>query len=128
MGHAQHPNYPEKHQAIHTPRLHGGPVIWNSAAQKFMSDSSNSAVVRKLAVAAGIPVQDCIAKQGTSNGSTIGPPIASHTGIKTVDVGVSQLAMHSIREMCGVQDTWFYKKLFREFFETFTREDGELFC
>ena len=37
-------------------------------------------------------------------GSTIGPLTAAATGIKTVDVGVPSLGMHSIRETVGARD------------------------
>ena len=37
-------------------------------------------------------------------GSTIGPVLAQSTGIETVDIGVAQLAMHSVRETCGTRD------------------------
>lgn len=59
-------------------------------------------------------------------GSTIGPILASNLGCRTVDVGMPQLAMHSIREMCGVDDVALAYKHFLSFFRDFSELDAEL--
>jgi len=59
-------------------------------------------------------------KQDGMCGSTIGPTIASKAGIKTIDIGAPQLAMHSIRETCGVIDLLYYKHLFAAFFNKYS--------
>jgi aspartyl aminopeptidase len=59
-------------------------------------------------------------------GSTIGPILASNLGCRTVDVGMPQLAMHSIREMCGVDDVALAYKHFLAFFKEFSQIDATL--
>jgi aspartyl aminopeptidase len=48
--------------------------------------------------------------------------MAAKAGIRTIDIGAPMLAMHSIRELCGVIDLHYYKLLFQEFF----KENNEL--
>lgn len=48
--------------------------------------------------------------------------------MRTIDVGISQLSMHSIRETCGTVDSWYFYELFKTFFEMFHTvplNDGE---
>ena len=45
--------------------------------------------------------------------------MAAKAGLKTIDIGAPQLAMHSIRETCGVIDLLYYKKLFEVFFTSY---------
>ena len=65
-------------------------------------------------------------KNDSPCGSTIGPMMAAKAGIKTIDIGAPQLAMHSIRETCGVIDTLYYRKLFLGFFNHYGSIPQEL--
>ena len=47
--------------------------------------------------------------------------IASKIGLKTIDMGVAQLSMHSIREFCGIVDVFKYRQLFEAFFARFEK-------
>lgn len=71
-----------------------------------------------------IPLQDFIVRNDIACGSTIGPTLSSHS-LRTADVGVPQLSMHSVREMCGVHDVDNAVKLFSAFYERFGEIEKE---
>ena len=75
--------------------------------------------VRELARIAGIGVQEFMVRNDCPCGSTIGPMVASNTGVRTVDVGVASLSMHSIRETVGADDVRSSFVLFSTFFRLF---------
>jgi len=128
MAHAIHPNYPEKHQPQHHPKIHDGIVIKINANQRYVTDSVSAAILRVLAAQGKepVPIQDFIIKQDGLCGSTIGPMIAAKAGIKTIDIGAPQLSMHSIRETCGVVDLMYYGQLFGTFFRDYTKLSHDL--
>lgn len=123
MAHAIHPNYAEKHQPSHHPKIHEGIVIKINANQRYATDSVSAAIMRVLAANASppVPLQDFIIKQDGLCGSTIGPMISAKAGMKTIDIGAPQLSMHSIRETCGVIDLLYYKYLFACFFHDYNK-------
>lgn len=102
--HALHPNFPDKHDAGHGPTINGGPVIKVNANQRYATTSETAALFRELCREAGVPVQTFAARADMACGSTIGPLTAAELGVPTLDVGVPQWAMHSIRETAGSQD------------------------
>lgn len=73
-----------------------------------------------------IPCQHFSVKNDMPCGSTIGPILAANLGCRTLDVGVPQLSMHSIREMCGVDDIDYSYRHFLAFFNEFSKIDKKL--
>jgi len=102
--HALHPNFPEKHDAQHGPTINGGPVIKVNANQRYATNSATAAMFRDICRAAGVPVQTFVTRADMGCGSTIGPITATELGVPTLDVGVPQWGMHSIRETAGSRD------------------------
>ena len=66
--------------------------------------SVSATLVRRFGALAGESIQEFAVKADAPCGSTIGPIISAGTGVRTCDVGVPQLSMHSIREMMHVED------------------------
>jgi len=119
LAHAIHPNYAEKHEKEHAPKLNKGTVIKSNGNQRYATNSETGFVVRELGRLAAISVQEFMVKNDCPCGSTIGPMISAQTGLRTVDVGAPCLSMHSIRETMGVADVDNCLRLFRAFFDRF---------
>nr|ATG71275.1 Zn-dependent exopeptidases superfamily protein [Hesperocyparis bakeri] len=126
MAHCLHPNYMDKHEDNHQPRMHNGLVIKNNANQRYATNAVTSVIFREIGKKHKIPVQDFVVRNDMGCGSTIGPILASGVGIRTVDVGAPQLSMHSIREMCGVDDVIYSYEHLKAYFEEFTNLDSQI--
>jgi len=120
MAHAVHPNYAGKHQSQHQPMIHHGIIIKINANQRYATDAVGQAILKTLADRVAVPIQEFIVRNDSMCGSTIGPLIASKAGIKSIDIGAPMLAMHSIRETCGVVDLQYYERLFGVFFTEYS--------
>jgi len=104
MGHATHPNYPDRHEPGHWVALGGGPVVKVSANVLYSTTAPTQAAFLLAAEQAGVPVQFFVNRSGVRSGSTIGPIVAAGLAMPTVDVGNPTLAMHSARELTGTAD------------------------
>jgi aspartyl aminopeptidase len=104
MAHAIHPNYAEKHDKQHAPKLGKGPVIKVNANQSYATDAPSAAAFDAACRETGSAPQRFVSRNDMPCGSTIGPISAAAMGIRTVDVGNPMLSMHSCRELAAVAD------------------------
>ncbi|MDR3624947.1 MAG: M18 family aminopeptidase [Chlamydiales bacterium] len=104
VSHAVHPNYPTKHEPRHPLLLGEGIAIKNNAHMRYATDALSAALIIDLCKQKKIPVQKFVSRTDIPSGSTIGPIHANRNGMKTVDIGIPQLSMHSSREIIAIKD------------------------
>lgn len=140
MAHSINPNYSAKYEAEHKPAMNEGTVIKINANVRYATNSPGIILLQEAARRAkpatysppgskaggsngkGVPLQMFVVRNDMPCGSTIGPMLSANLGMRTIDVGNAQLAMHSIRETCGCYDVEHGVNLFDSFFESY----GEL--
>jgi aspartyl aminopeptidase len=113
--HAVHPNYQERHDPRHGPRVNAGPALKLNGNQRYATTARGAAHIRMIAQNSGTPLQTFVSRNNMPCGSTIGPITSTRLGIEAIDIGVPQLSMHSAREMCGAEDPKYLVSLMRQF-------------
>jgi len=104
--HATHPNYPERHDPQHHISMNGGPVLKHNSNQRYTTDAVSAGMFHLAAEQAGVSTQSFVSRSDMPCGSTIGPTVSASLGMRALDVGCAQLAMHSCRELAGASDPW----------------------
>ena len=138
MAHSVNPNYAGKYEPEHRPEMNKGPVIKINANAKYTTNSPGIALIQEIAKSAvstdavaestgGVPLQLFVIRNDSLCGSTIGPMISAKLGVRALDLGNPQLAMHSIRETCGREDIGYEIRLFSEFFKRYGSLEAKIF-
>ena len=97
--------------------MNKGVVFGNNANHLYITSGLSGSMFKMMMENAKVPTQESLIKQDTPCGMSLGPMLSSHLGCKGVDMGVPQLAMHSIREVMGVVDAHHFTKMFDAFYE-----------
>lgn len=116
VAHGYHPNYSGIHDITNIPILGKGVCIKTDSNQKYTWDCEASGGLKQLCQVIGAPYQMCVKRTGALGGSTIGPMLSALLPVKTVDIGVPLLAMHSARELMGTNDQIALTRTIQKFF------------
>ena len=116
VAHALHPNYVDKCDITNKPLLGGGVVLKQACSQSYAGDAEAVAVVKGLCEANDIPCQLFVNRSDIKGGSTLGSMASALTPIRTMDIGVALLSMHSARETMGAADQDALQDLITVFF------------
>lgn len=100
--HALHPNHPELSDPTNRPVMGGGIVIKHHANKNYTTDGLSSAIFEQIMQSAGVKTQHFFMRSDLRCGSTLGTISLTQIAMKSVDIGLGQLAMHSSLEtMCA---------------------------
>ena len=116
VAHATHPNALEKSDITNKVILNNGIVIKEAANQSYAGDAVGIGIVKQLCQEKDIAYQIFVNRSDMQGGQTLGSILSALVPIRTVDIGVPLLAMHSARELMGIQDQNNLEKLLTAFY------------
>ena len=116
VAHAIHPNRMEKSDPTNKVKLNEGFVIKLNSNQKYATDSEAIAIIQQICDKENIKYQKYVNRSDIAGGGTLGSITSSWLPMKTVDIGVPMLAMHSARETMGSKDQAYLEALVSKFF------------
>ncbi|ORY83266.1 aminopeptidase I [Protomyces lactucae-debilis] len=122
--HAVNPNFAGAYELNMAPRLNVGPVISCDPNGHMTTDAPSKAIAQQIALKTGVPLQLFQIRNDSRSGGTIGPMLSKQTGMRAIDIGIPQLAMHSIRATTGSKDPGLGVKYFEGFFRHFEHVEG----
>lgn len=102
--HALHPNRQDSYDPVNRAIINKGIAIKINSSQRYAFDTETVAVVQVLCEEAGVAFQKVANHADLAGGSTLGPILSSWIPMRTIDMGVPMLAMHSARELAGKTD------------------------
>lgn len=116
VAHALHPNKPAKMDITNKPVLNGGIIIKEACAQTYATDCEAVAIIQQICESEHIPYQKFVNRSDERGGGTLGAIASALLPVKTIDVGVPLLAMHSAKELMGAKDELALYQLVKAFF------------
>ena len=116
VAHALHPNHTDKYDPVHQVRFNEGVVFKINSSQRYTFDTEALAIAQGICEKAEVKYKKFVNHSNVAGGGTLGPIISALLPMKTVDIGVPIMAMHSARELMGVDDQTHLTKMMKTFF------------
>lgn len=104
VAHANNPNHPEKYDPTSGVSLGSGVTIKCSSRQNYCTDADMTAQLLELAGNNGVKCSVNYLRSDIPGGSTIGSILSSQLPMRSADIGIPILAMHSAMETMSVSD------------------------
>ncbi|SMR60103.1 unnamed protein product [Zymoseptoria tritici ST99CH_3D1] len=123
--HAVNPNFLSAYLENHAPHLNVGVAIAADPNGHMTTDSVSTTIFQRCAEKAGAKLQVFQIRNDSRSGGTIGPMTSSATGMRSIDAGLPQLSMHSIRATTGALDPGLGVITFKAFLNGFEEVDKE---
>ncbi len=117
VAHAVHPHHPEKYDPVNQAHFNEGIVLKLNSNQRYTFDTEAVAIAQGICEANSVKYQKFANRSDVAGGGTLGPIISGWLPMKTVDIGVPILAMHSARELMGRKDQEYLENLMTGFYK-----------
>ncbi|MEG0228386.1 MAG: M18 family aminopeptidase [Lachnospiraceae bacterium] len=116
VSHGFHPSYEAKNDPTNKSVLNQGFCIKEACSQSYATDSEGIAIVQQICRKQEIPYQKFVNRSDGTGGGTLGAIASAMLPVRTVDIGVPLLAMHSSRELMGIKDQTSLTKFIKSYF------------
>ncbi len=122
--HATHPNHPGNSDVLNEAFLNKGVVI--SKDIDSATNSVTSAIFKSLCRKENIPIQYYVTKNDLTSGSTLSTINLRHVSIDSIDIGLSELAMHGAKEIIGSMDAYYLYQAIKVYYEAEIIRNGDI--
>ena len=116
VAHGLHPNQAGKMDITNKPVLGSGFCIKEACSQSYATDCEAIAIIQQICDLKKIPYQKFVNRSDMAGGGTLGSIASALLPVKTVDIGIPLLAMHSARELMGAADQEALTELVKAYF------------
>lgn len=122
--HAVHPAHPEKSDPTNNVQMNKGIVIKHHSSLSYTTSGLSASAFKAICDKVGVPYQDYTNRSDLRGGSTLGRIALEKLSINALDIGLAQLAMHSIMETAGTKDIKYMVSALKEFYQIDLDIDG----
>lgn len=122
--HAVHPAHPEKSDPTNNVQMNKGIVIKHHSSLSYTTSGLSASAFKAICDKVGVPYQDYTNRSDLRGGSTLGRIALEKLSINALDIGLAQLAMHSVMETAGSKDIKYMVAALKEFYQIDLDIDG----